>query len=160
MAVKKPRNLSSFMIYSHLKNGSFTAVKGMQRGTFSDKNGILKGNGLDLGVEPTRIFFFFFFFSTPWVSNFFLLGKKNINQSINKERIFKIEVLTVFFCEFYFRNTCHAHSLTSEGRHTDPVSGKLAQLCQSYVSRIRTTDCSVKDFLWSLNDEIIYFVSQ
>ena len=85
MAVKKPRNLSSFMIYSHLKDGSFTAVKGMQRGTFSDKNGILKGNGLDLGVEPTRIFFFFFF-STPWVSNFFLLGKKNINQSINKER--------------------------------------------------------------------------
>ena len=82
MAVKKPRNLSSFMIYSHLKDGSFTAVKGMQRGTFSDKNGILKGNGLDLGVEPTRIFFFFFFFSTPWVSNFFLLGKKKY-QSIN-----------------------------------------------------------------------------
>ena len=80
MAVKKPRNLSSFMIYSHLKDGSFTAVKGMQRGTFSDKNGILKGNRLDLGVEPTRIFFFFFFVPPGSLISFFL-GKKY--QSIN-----------------------------------------------------------------------------
>ena len=27
MAMEKPRNLSSFMIYSYLKDGSFTAVK-------------------------------------------------------------------------------------------------------------------------------------
>ena len=80
MAVKKPRNLSSFMIYSHLKDGSFTAVKGMQRGTFSDKNGILKGNRLDLGVEPTRIFFFFFLVPPGSLISFFL-GKKY--QSIN-----------------------------------------------------------------------------
>lgn len=80
MAVKKPRNLSSFMIYSHLKDGSFTAVKGMQRGTFSDKNGILKGNRLDLGVEPTCIFFFFFLVPPGSLISFFL-GKKY--QSIN-----------------------------------------------------------------------------
>ena len=34
MAVKKPRNLSSFMIYSHLKDGSFTAVKKDAKGYF------------------------------------------------------------------------------------------------------------------------------
>lgn len=71
-------------------------LKGMQRGTFSDKNGILKGNGLDLGVEPTRMFFCFFF-STPWVSNFFLLGKKiSINQLIKKESLKSKYLLSSF----------------------------------------------------------------
>ena len=71
-------------------------LKGMQRGTFSDKNGILKGNGLDLGVEPTRIFFFFFF-CTPWVSNFFFLGKKiSINQLIKKESLKSKYLLSSF----------------------------------------------------------------
>ena len=69
-------------------------LKGMQRGTFSDKNGILKGNGLDLGVEPTRIFFFF---STLWVSKFFLLGKKiSINQLIKKESLKSKYLLSSF----------------------------------------------------------------
>ena len=50
-------------------------LKRMQRGTFSDKNGILKGNGLDLGVPPGSLISFF-------------LGKKiSINQLIKKESL-------------------------------------------------------------------------
>ena len=52
----------------------------MQRGTFSAKNGILKGKGLDLGAEPPRIIIFLV---PPGSLISFFLGK-NINQSINK----------------------------------------------------------------------------
>ena len=43
MAVKKPRNFSGLVIYSHLKNSAFTAVKMdarkvYERATFSIKN--------------------------------------------------------------------------------------------------------------------------
>ena len=70
-------------------------LKGMQRGTFSVKNGILKGKGLDLGVEPPRIIIFFF--STPWISNFFLLGKKiSINQLIKEESLKSKYLLSSF----------------------------------------------------------------
>ena len=79
MAVKKFKKHSVVVIYSHnFKDSSFTAVtrdpkfstryvkgipffsrrymKGL--GTFSVKNGILKGKGLDLGTEPPCIKFF------------------------------------------------------------------------------------------------------
>ena len=76
MAVKKFKKHSGFAIYSYnFKDSSFTAVtrdpkfstryvkgipffirrymKGL--GTFSVKNGILKGKGLDLGAKPSCI---------------------------------------------------------------------------------------------------------
>ena len=49
---------------THLETVYLQTLKGMQRseldtkwGTFSVENGILKGKGLDLGVEPPRIKF-------------------------------------------------------------------------------------------------------
>ena len=72
-------------------------LNGMQRGTFSDKNGILKGNGLDLGVEPIRNFFFFFFFVPPGCLISFFLGKKiSINQLIKKESLKSKYLLSSF----------------------------------------------------------------
>ena len=79
MAVKKFKKHSGFVTYSYnFKDSSFTAVirdpkfstryvkgipffsrrymKGL--GTFSVQNGILKGKGLDLGMEPPCIKFF------------------------------------------------------------------------------------------------------
>ena len=61
MAVEKPRNLTSFMIYSYLKDGSFTAVKRdaeFKGVLFLSKMVYLKGKGLDLGADAPRIIFF------------------------------------------------------------------------------------------------------
>ena len=73
MALKSRENVLLFYLYS--KDSAFTAVKGIQSykqgmwegyhfsiegiwkepSTFSVKNGIQKGKGLDLGVEPPRL---------------------------------------------------------------------------------------------------------